>query len=188
MINYQSITENDIQKKLATMPADLRVVFGSDEFGTAIELLAEDHKIREDEVAILQALVGIYLLNLISGEELAMEISDKLLLDPIESEEMAAEIAAITMEARMLLPKTTPNPPSLDTQHLSIPKPVFKEPPVSKSPEPAKIKIEFYGGAEKPTAASTPSTPTYNEPKTKSVAISPDIHPENVIDLKDLPQ
>jgi len=82
-------------------------------------------------------------------------------------------------------------------------KPTFGE-SANTSAEPIKVKIDFNGGSEKPKIVNyTASEVAPPKPKNPSVyptipiptsrtsnlpSISPDIHPENVIDLKDLPK
>ena len=191
MVDYSIITEEEITKRTGVMPAPMKAVYESDSFGFELLKIANDSFFDENEAIELQMLVGLYMMGFMKEQDLSDQISEDLYLEPEESDKMVEKIrdlirdslnppgetivpsAAVTPESKPAYapPKTTFVPPSFTPPANNFLKPQFYEVPSSAPIAPAPVKVDFNV-----------------EPKTKSVMTSPDIHPENIIDLKDLPK
>jgi hypothetical protein len=170
-------TSDDIQKKIATLPPEVRRLLYSTEMSGDIQQIGARHQLHVDQVGALEAEVAAVMIGVTQSNELAENIADALNLDRAKSEEIATDVGntifakirdamkqgpaqAAPAEKSVVMPSraAAPKPPA-PTPPMPATPPVAPKPPVPAPPAVAVVPPKPAAPPAPPKPAPPPAMP-----------------------------
>ncbi|MEK7087354.1 MAG: hypothetical protein AAB958_01485, partial [Patescibacteria group bacterium] len=92
-MDYSLITEQQLQKRLYTLPNNLKDVLDSENNIEVMRKICKAHFLDEEKTLIVEQLIGLILLGFVLIDEFSQEISRNLHLNKKHSDDIAREIS-----------------------------------------------------------------------------------------------
>ncbi len=91
-MNYSLLTEQQLQKRLYSLPEKIRDVLNSENNIEFVRKICQNHYLNKEKTLIVEQLTGLILLGFVLPDEMSQEISDKLHIDNKHSNDIVSEI------------------------------------------------------------------------------------------------